>query len=129
MEASVVPTAGRVLMVPNLWIALVFSAGTGRLVCVGALLAQLRGGTAENWRLVLTGGGVRTPGCQKNALRSGLGDSARIGVETFVRNESPAPYVAHASRQPSILQSFQAPLPRHFLPFRPLHGLFQPHER
>ena len=105
-------------MVPNCWSALVFSTVTGRLVCVGALLAQLRGGTAESWRLVLTGGGVRTPGCQKNAVRSGLGDSVRIGVETFGRNESPSPCVAHASRQPSILEAFQAPLSRHFLTFQ-----------
>ena len=33
-EASVFPTAGKVPMVRSLWIALVFSAGTGRLVLV-----------------------------------------------------------------------------------------------
>ena len=75
--------------------------------------AQFRGGTAESWRLVLTGGGVRTPGRQNNAVPSGLGDSARIGGETFGRSESPRPCVAHASRQPRILQTFQAPLSRH----------------
>ena len=101
-------------MCPNWWIALVFSAGTWRLVCVGALLAQLRGGTSANWRLVLTGGGVRTPGRQNNAVPSGLGDSARIGGETFGLSVSPRPCVAHASRQPRILQTFQAPLSRHF---------------
>ena len=114
-------------MNPNWWIAMVVSAATGRLVCVGALLAQLRGGTAESWCLVLTGGGVRTPGCQKNAVRSGLGDSARIGGEVFGRNESPPPCVGPVSHQPTILQTFQAPSSRHLFTFQAPFEHFRPH--
>ena len=117
-EASVVPAAGKLPMGPNWWITLVVSAGTGRLVCVGALLAQLRGGTTESWRLVLTGGEVRTPDCQKNALRSWLGEATRIGGESFGRSEAPPPCVSRASRQRTIVQIYQAPLLRHFQTFQ-----------
>jgi hypothetical protein len=86
------------------WIALVFSAGTGRLVCVGALLAQLRGGSSESWRLVLTGGGVRTPGRQNNAVPSGLDYSFRIGGEFLVEASLRTPVSLMRSASPAFFR-------------------------
>jgi hypothetical protein len=72
-EASAAPATGKVPMNLNRWSAQIFSTGTGRLVCVRALLAQFRFFRPEISRLVHTGGKGRTPGCLILRANSGHG--------------------------------------------------------
>ena len=117
-EASAVAATGKVPMYPGGWSAHVVAASTGRLVCVRALLAQFRGFSPESARLVLTGGGVRTPGCQKNDVRGAHGDSVRVGGETFGRKDFSPPCFARVSRKPANFQTFRAPFSRHCFTFQ-----------
>jgi len=119
-KASAAPVTGKVPMNPHRWSAYIFPTGTGRLVCVRALLTQFRFFRPESWCLVLAAGGGRTHGCQKNASRNAHRDSARVGGENFGRKEFPPPCIARVSRRPAIPQTFRAPFSRHCLPFRPL---------